>query len=109
MILFTKKEKVTVPFKSVSAEFRNKVRFYIVYVPEKNPPSDLVALSEQYSAQDLPKLLIEQTFDTEQSSQLPDKKTIVYEGKSYKFRDLEQFIRPFAREVAKEESEEMEK
>lgn len=63
VILFTKKEKVTVPFKSVSAEFHNKVRFYIVYIPEKNPPSDLVALSEKYGAQELPKLLIEQTYD----------------------------------------------
>lgn len=59
VVLFTKKEKVTLPFKAVSAELRDKVRFYIVYIPDKKPPTDLVALAEEYNSTDLPKLLVE--------------------------------------------------
>ena len=59
VILFTKKEKVTLPFKATSAELKDKIRFYIVYLPAKNPPKDLVALAESYGATELPKLLIE--------------------------------------------------
>ena len=59
VVLFTKKEKVTLPFKAVSAALMDKLRFYIVYIPEKNPPADLLSLSETYNSTELPKLLIE--------------------------------------------------
>ena len=65
VILFTKKEKVTLPFKAASAELRDRMRFYVVHVPEKNPPADLAALAESYNATELPKLILEQTYDNE--------------------------------------------
>jgi len=107
IILFTKKEKVTMAFKAVSAELRDKARFYIVYVPEKNTPADLVKLSAEYNVSEFPKLLIEQTYDTEFDKML-DMKHIIYEGKGFKYKDLHQFMSKFARQVLKEENEKME-
>lgn len=34
---------------------------------------------------------------------------MAYEGKGYKFRDMQEFISPFARDTGKEQDEEMEK
>ena len=96
------------PFKAVSAELRDKVRFYIVYVPEKSPPSDLVALQEEYNSTDLPRLLVEQTYDNEFDKTV-EMKHVMYEGKSYKYKDLFQFMSKFARQAPKDENEQMEK
>ena len=59
VILFTKKEKVTLAFKAVSSELRDKTRFYIVYVPEKNTPPDLAELASDYNVTEYPKLMVE--------------------------------------------------
>lgn len=96
VILFTKKEKVSLPLKAVSAELRDKIRFYIVYVPEKKPAKDLVALAEFYNATELPKLILEQTYDNEFDKIVETKRT-VYGSKSYKYRDLHQFMSKYAR------------
>jgi len=53
------------PFKAVSAQLRDKIRFYIIYVSEKNAPADLVELAGEYKVTEFPKLIIEQTHDTE--------------------------------------------
>lgn len=106
VILFTKKEKVTLPFKGVAAELRDKIRFYIVHVPEKNPRKDLVALAEAYNATELPKLILEQTYDNE-FDKIVETTQSAYGSKSYKYRDLHQFMSKYARQTAKEESEEM--
>ena len=107
VVLFTKKEKVTLAFKAVSAELRDKVRFYIVYIPEKNPPADLVSLAESYNATDLPKLLVEQTYDNEFDKTVLTKH-VVYEGKSFKYLDMLEFMSKYARSITKEETEQQE-
>ena len=84
------------PFKGVSAELRDKVRFYIVYVPEKNPAADLVELATEYNATEFPKLLVEQTYDNEFDKTV-SMKHVFYEGKSYKYKDLYEFMNKFAR------------
>lgn len=106
VILFTKKEKVTLPFKAASAELKDKIRFYIVYLPAKDPPKDLAALAEAYGATELPKLIVEQTYDNEFDKTVERTQT-AYQSKSYKYRDLLDFMNKFARQTSKEESEEM--
>jgi len=44
VLLFTKKDKITPPFKAASAEFRDKLRFYVIAIPDKNPNPDCVEL-----------------------------------------------------------------
>jgi hypothetical protein len=44
VLLFTKKEKITPPFRGASAEFRDKLRFYVITIPEKNPNPEMVEL-----------------------------------------------------------------
>jgi len=38
------KDKITPPFKAASAEFRDKLRFYVIAIPDKNPNPDCVEL-----------------------------------------------------------------
>jgi len=40
VLLFTRKEKVTPVMRAVASEFRNKLRFYVIAIPEKDAPAD---------------------------------------------------------------------
>lgn len=59
VLLFTKKEKASPPFLAVTAAFRDRLRFLVIPIPEKNPSPENVALMEQYQVTDLPTLVIE--------------------------------------------------
>ena len=48
---------------SAIAEVKDKIRFYVITIAEENPNSQLVEIQMQYQAEDLPKLIIEETFD----------------------------------------------
>jgi hypothetical protein len=66
VILFTKKENLTPTVKALAAEFRDRIRFTIISIPEAgkvNP--ELVTLQEEYEVTDLPKLILEETWDVE--------------------------------------------
>ena len=55
-----------------------------------------MALAEFYNATELPKLILEQTYDNEFDKIVETKRT-VYGSKSYKYHDLHQFMSKYAR------------
>jgi len=59
VILFTKKEKVTAVFKALSAEFRDRLRFAVIALPDGTSNADLLELKEDYEVEDMPKLILE--------------------------------------------------
>lgn len=66
----------------------------------------MVALAQEYDATALPKLVVEQTYDNE-FDKIVERKQSIYSSKSYRYRDLVQFMGKFARQTPKEQSEEM--
>lgn len=48
VILFTKKEKPSPPFLAISALFRDRLRFIVVPVPEKDASEDNKELMKKY-------------------------------------------------------------
>ena len=105
VLLFTKKEKVTPVFKALSAEFRDKVRFSVIALPDKKETKDNLALKEEYNITDLPTVILEQTYSIKDKQVLDTPSRLVYNSKTYKIPELVRFIKPFARADQKAELE----
>lgn len=58
VILFSKKEQVSPVFKAIVAEFKNRLRFFYIYVPENISNKDIINLQFENNAQELPHLII---------------------------------------------------
>jgi len=105
--LFTKKDKLTPAFMSAIAEVRDKLRFYVVVVAEKNPSAENVEIQKQYEAEKLPKLMILESFDATNQEVLKEQKQVVYEKTEFKYQALVNFFEDYARKEKKDEIEEM--
>ena len=106
VILFTKKEKPSPPFMAISALFRDRLRFIVVPVPEKDASPENAELMKQYEIEDLPTLVIEQTFD-QKTNEVIEKNLVKYTETEYKIPHLTRFIEKYARKEPKEEIEDL--
>ena len=48
---------------SAIGEVRDKIRFYVITIPDKDANEELVEIQKQYKAEELPKLMILETYD----------------------------------------------
>jgi len=104
VLLFTRKEKVTPVFKAVSAEFRNKLRFYVIAIPEKNPPQEKVEIQKLYGVEELPALVVERSVNPRKDGDILDEVEIIsYKSKDFKLREIKKFLSRFARDDEKDE------
>lgn len=105
-ILFTDKDTVTNVMKALSAEFREKIRFFVVHAVEDSPNSDFEEeMLELYGIKDrdtLPELILEQTYDPETNSTIEGEPIRHrYQEGNFKVQKLKDFLRPFARKGVK--------
>lgn len=77
-----------------------------MHVPEKNPSSDALAIQEMFGVLDFPKIIVEQSYDVENLEILESPKQIAFPSSSFKFAEIEKFLKTFALESTKEELEE---
>lgn len=64
VLLFTKKDTVAPVFKALSAEFRDRLRFNVIPIPEKKATKSNLDLKAKYEVDELPQLVVEQTYDS---------------------------------------------
>ena len=107
VLLFSKKDKLTPAFMAAISELRDRLRFYVITVAEKNPNADSVELQKLYKAENLPKLMVEETYDATNGSVLAEARETVYEKTEFKYLALVDFFEQFARKEKKEEVEDM--
>lgn len=92
---------------SAIAEVRDRVRFYVIVIAEKNPNADNVELQKLYEAENLPKLLVLETYDATNQEVLKEARQTVYEKTEFKYQALVNFFEDYARKDKKDEIEEM--
>lgn len=63
VIIFTKREKVAPAIKSLSAEYRDTLRISVISVLNDKPTEYQKELMRDYEIEELPKLVVEQTYD----------------------------------------------
>lgn len=76
VLLFTKKEKITPVFKALSAQFRDRLRFTVIPLPDKKETADNLALKEEYNVTELPTLIVEQTYQVKDKAILDEPQRI---------------------------------
>jgi hypothetical protein len=106
VLLFTKKEKVTPVFKALSAEFRDRLRFYVIPILDKKTPQDLLDIYNRYDAKELPAIIVEQTFNIQENEVLDEVINVNYGKVSSDLPQLMKFMRTIARKIPKEELKE---
>ena len=105
-ILFTDKDTVTNVMKALSAEFRDKIRFYVIHAVEDSPNAEFEEeILNVYGLKDrdsLPELILEQTYDPETNTTFEGEPTLhKYHEATFKIQKLKDFLRPFARKSSK--------
>ena len=98
VLLFTKKDKVTPVFKALSAEFRDRLRFTVIPLPENKESADNLALKTEYNVTELPTLIVQQTYQVKDKVVLDEPKRVQYTSQTYKVPELSRFLKVFARE-----------
>jgi len=88
VILFTKKDKIPPAIKALSAEFRDRVRFNVISLPEGKEDPELVAIKDDYEVKELPYLVVEQTYNVTSESVLDQYLIHDYRSKDYKIAPL---------------------
>ena len=106
VLLFTKKDKVTPVFKALSAEFRDRIRFYVIPIVDKKTPQDLLDIFNSYNAKDLPAIITEQSFNIQDNEVLDEVINVDYGKVSSDLPQLMKFMRTIARKIPKEELKE---
>ena len=76
---------------------RDRIRFYIIPVLDKNPSQDNVDLAAQYQGETLPKLVVLETFDAVNEAVKEVSKEHIYDSKDFKYKDLLNYFDKFAR------------
>ena len=59
VLLFTKKDKVAPIFKSLTAMYRDRLRFVIVPILDKDPSEDNIKLQKKYGVESMPMVVVE--------------------------------------------------
>jgi len=77
-LLFTKKEKVTPVYKALSAEFRDRLRFYVVPILKDTPEDVKEIMNQKYNITDLPSIIMSQTYNIEENDILDETKYVNY-------------------------------
>lgn len=72
-------------------------------VTEKDPSKTNTELMAEFGIEDLPKLVILQTYDPVTKQILPEPKITMYDQTDYKIPGLSRFLMKFAREEPKDE------
>ena len=106
VLLFTKKDTVAPVFKALSAEFRDRLRFNVVPVPDTKASKSSLELKESYEVEEVPQLIVEQTYDPTTGELLTEPALHRYKSTSFKFRELKMFLQEYARSDQKEELQE---
>ena len=78
VLLFTKKEKITPVFKALSAQYRDRLRFTVVPLPDKKESADNLELKKEYNVTELPTLILEQTYSVRDKMILEEPVRIPY-------------------------------
>lgn len=65
VIIFSKRTQVAPTIKSLSAEFRDRLRISVVPMPDGKGTDFQKELLKDYEIEGLPKLVVEQTYDAE--------------------------------------------
>jgi hypothetical protein len=86
---------------------RDRIRFYIIPVLEKNPKKENVELAAQFKAETLPKLVVLETYDAVNEAVKEQPKEHIYDSKDYKLKDLLNYFDKFARQTKKDEIEDV--
>jgi len=104
VLLFTKKAETTPAAKALSAEFRNKIRFTIVPLPDGGKASqNNIQLQLDYEISTLPKLVLEQTYNPKTDQLLENSMIHEYKKDGFKLNQLIEFLKPYARATPKED------
>lgn len=106
-MVFTKRDKTAPAIKALSAEFRDRLRISIIHVPDNKPSEYSKVLLKDYEVTDLPKMVVEQTYDPKEDKLLSQYGIHDYKHKEFKIHQLIEFLEPFARKEVKEESEDI--
>ena len=107
VILFTKKEKLSPAFLATVAHLRDRLRFYIIPILEKNPSKDNLELQQEFNAEELPKLFVMESYDALNDQPKDEEKVVLYDKEGYKYKDLVGFLDYYAISAKKEESDDM--
>ena len=103
VMLFTKKNVVAPVLKAASAEYNNRLRFYVVPISD-NASQDLLDLKQEFNVTEMPTLLLQQTYDVEFDKINQDRTLIPFGSKQYKYPDLAGFFKKYARPTPKQET-----
>lgn len=97
---------MTAVFKALSAEFRDRLRFNVIPIMGKNAPQEMLDIKDKYNVEELPAIVIEQSYNV-QDNEVLDKVVNINMGKvSSDLTQLMKFMRTYARKMPKEELEE---
>ena len=92
VLLFTKKDSVAPVFKALSAEFRDRLRFIVVPIPDTKASKSNLELQTKYEVEEMPQLVVEQTYDAESGELLSEPVLHRYKSTNFKFRELKMFL-----------------
>lgn len=84
VLIFTKKDKAVPAIKALSAQFKDKLRIFIVHAPEEKRSDYIKQLLADYEIKDLPKMVVEQTYDVKADKILEQYGIHDYKGKDFK-------------------------
>jgi len=107
VLLFTKKENVPPAIKALSAEFRDRLRFSVIALPEGKENADNLELKKDYEVESLPRIVVEQTYEAKANKVLEQYLIHEYKQTDFKIAQLVKFLRPFARDEPKEENDDI--
>lgn len=105
VIIFTKREKTAPALKALSAEYKDRLRISVISMPEGKGTADQEEIMKDYEVSDLPKLVVEETYDAAEDKVLQQYRIHEYKAKDFKINELISFLKPYARQEPKVENE----
>lgn len=103
VLIFTRRATITPTIKSISAEFRDKLRISVINIPEGKENDFQKELIKDYEIESFPKLIVEETYDAKTNEILGQYRIHDFKQSDFKIDSLQRFLYPFARLTPKEE------